>query len=69
MAIIFYCHKCGQRGEFETKKDMRCDCGRYIGKRNRAKDHVNMRTTWSGTTQVEFSETTIDEDIAQRNNR
>ena len=36
---------------------------------NNTKDHVNMRTTWSGQTQVEFSQTTIDEDIAQRNAR
>ena len=38
-------------------------------KLNNTKDHVNMRTTWSGQTQVEFSQTTIDEDIAQRNAR
>ena len=68
MAIIFYCHKCGQKGEFKTKNDMRCDCGNYVNKRNRAKDYVNMRTTWSGTTQVEFSQTTMDQDIAERNN-
>ena len=36
---------------------------------NNTKDHVNMRTTCSGQTQVEFSQTTIDEDIAQRNAR
>ena len=33
------------------------------------RNHINMRTTWSGQTQVEFSQTTIDEDIAQRNAR
>ena len=33
------------------------------------RNHVNMRTTWSSQTQVEFSQTTIDEDIAQRNTR
>ena len=69
MAIIFYCYKCGQKGEFKTKKDMRCDCGHYVNRRNNVKDHVNMRTTWSGTTKVEFSTTTMEEDIAQRNNR
>ena len=36
---------------------------------NNTKDHVNMRTTWSSQTQVEFTQTTIDEDIAQRNAR
>ena len=32
-------------------------------------DAINMRNTWSGTTQVEFSQTTIDKDIAERNAR
>ena len=34
-----------------------------------AKIHINMRKTWSGTTQIEFNQTTMDEDIAQRNAR
>tara|TARA_X000001388_G_scaffold11344_1_gene6913 strand:- start:1753 stop:1932 length:180 start_codon:yes stop_codon:yes gene_type:complete len=38
-------------------------------KLNNTKDHVNMRTTWSGQTKVEFSQTTIDQDIANRNAR
>lgn len=38
-------------------------------RKNNTKDHVNMRTTWSGQTQVEFSQTTIDQDIADRNAR
>ena len=33
------------------------------------RNHVNMRTTWSSQTQVEFSQTTIDQDIADRNAR
>jgi hypothetical protein len=32
-------------------------------------NHINMRKTWSGTTKVEFSQTTIDKDIAERNAR
>ena len=67
MAIIFYCHRCGQKGEFENKKDMNCDCGNYINKRNNTKDHVNMRTTWSKTTQVEFNNTTIEDSIKEMN--
>lgn len=35
-------------------------------KLNNTKDHVNMRTTWSGTTQVEFSSKTMAQDIADR---
>ena len=67
MSIIFYCHRCGQKGEFKTKKDMRCDCGHYVNKRNNTKDHVNMRTTWSKTTQVEFNNTTIEDSIKEMN--
>ena len=33
------------------------------------RNHVNMRKTWSGQTKVEFRQTTMDEDIANRNNR
>ena len=36
-------------------------------KSNHCADYVNMSTTWSGQTQVEFSQTTIDQDIADRN--
>ena len=42
---------------------MECDCGHYVKKRGRAKDHVNMRTTWSGTTKIEFNQTTMDKSI------
>ena len=33
------------------------------------RNYVNMRKTWSGQTKVEFSQTTIDQDIADRNKR
>ena len=66
--ILFYCHKCGAKNEFEKKADMRCDCGHYVKDHERASDNVNMRKTWSGTTKVEFSETTIEQDIIDRNN-
>ena len=70
MAIIFYCHKCNSRVECETKAEMKCDCGHYVKKHNNTKNnHVNMRNTWSGTTKVEFSETTIEQDIEERNRR
>tara|TARA_R100001594_G_scaffold148441_1_gene203664 strand:- start:1011 stop:1199 length:189 start_codon:yes stop_codon:yes gene_type:complete len=32
-------------------------------------NHINMRNTWSGQTKVEFSQTTMDQDIKDRNNR
>jgi|TARA_R100000084_G_C4594576_1_gene120088 hypothetical protein len=36
-------------------------------KSNNCADYVNMRKTWSGQTQVEFSSTTMEQDIADRN--
>ena len=33
------------------------------------RNHVNMRTTWSGTTKIEFSQTTVEKDIANRLSR
>ena len=68
--IIYYCHQCGKKGEFETKKEMQCDCGSYAEidkKRNRTSNHINMRKTWSGTTKIEFNETTVDESIKKMN--
>ena len=66
--IIFYCHKCNKKIECETKAEMVCDCGHYVKKRNNTKDHVNMRTTWSGTTQVEFNQTTMEKSIEDMRN-
>tara|TARA_R100000501_G_C2577999_1_gene82331 strand:+ start:385 stop:594 length:210 start_codon:yes stop_codon:yes gene_type:complete len=65
--IIFYCHKCNTRVECETKAEMKCECGHYVKKQDNAKDHINMRKTWSGTTKIEFSNTTMEEDISRRN--
>ena len=36
-------------------------------KSNHCADYANMRKTWSGQTQVEFSSTTMEQDIADRN--
>tara|TARA_R100000808_G_scaffold8593_2_gene24317 strand:+ start:10739 stop:10933 length:195 start_codon:yes stop_codon:yes gene_type:complete len=36
-------------------------------KSNNCADYVNMRKTWSGTTKVEFSTTTMDESIKKMN--
>ena len=63
MAIIFYCHRCNTRVECETKAEMKCECGHYVKKRGKAGNNINMRTTLSGTTKMEFNTTTIDESI------
>ena len=45
----------------ETPK---CECGySFGGNFNNTKNHVNMRTTWSGQTQVEFTPQTMQESV------
>jgi len=67
MAILFICHRCNTKVECETKAEMICDCGNYVKDHDDVRNYVNMRNTWSGTTKVEFSTTTMEEDIAERN--
>ena len=63
MAIFVYCKDC-------KKTVVPNSCGHKKELfRNNTKNYVNMRTTWSGQTKVEFSQITIDEDIAERNSR
>ena len=69
MAIIFICHRCNTKVECETKAEMICDCGHYVKDHDDTRNYVNMGKTWSKTTKVEFSETTMDQDIAERNSR
>jgi acetone carboxylase gamma subunit len=70
MARTYYCTNCNGTIEFKNDENHICKCGHVFGaKLNNTKDHVNMRTTWSGTTQVEFSQKTMDQDIAERNAR
>ena len=61
MAIFIYCEGCGKVVEPDS-----CE-HKFELSRNNTKNYVNMRTTWSSQTQVEFSQTTIDKDIKQRN--
>ena len=65
---IYYC-QCGVRTEVPSGKAKECKCGKVFGTSGKISDYINMRNTMSGTTKVEFSQTTIDKDIADRNNR
>ena len=65
----YYCKSCKECVDFKANDDYTCKCGYIFGKTVNIKNGINMRTTWSGQTQVEFSQTTIDEDIADRNRR
>ena len=65
----YFC-ECG--GKVEVIKNVvgECKCGKLFGVGNsKISDGINMRTTWSGQTQVEFTQTTMAADIAERNNR
>ena len=64
-------HKHPRQGDEldDKKKKKMVEVNQVPSKPNNTKDHVNMRTTWSGQTKVEFSQTTIDQDIADRNAR
>ena len=66
---IYYC-ECGGRVEVIENVVGECKCGKLFGVGNsKISNGINMRKTWSGTTKLEFSQTTIDEDIKQRNAR
>ena len=65
----YYC-RCGEKVEVIKHVVKQCECGKMFGTSDtKVSDHINMRTTWSGQTKVEFSQTTIDQDIADRNAR
>ena len=66
---IYYCHKCGAKTEVPKDISKQCECGRVFGTTGKISDRINMRTTWCGQTKVEFNQTTMDEDIKQRNTR
>ena len=65
----YYCNSCRKCIDFKANDDYICKCGHIFGKVANISDGINMRKTWSGQTQVEFSQTTIDQDIADRNRR
>ena len=63
----YFC-ECG--GKVEVIKNVvgECKCGKLFGVGNsKISNGINMRKTWSSQTKVEFSQTTIDEDIKRRN--
>ena len=67
--ITYYCDECKKCVDFERHATPLCKCGKLFGVKSGISDYINMRKTWSGQTKVEFSQTTIDKDIADRNKR
>ena len=65
MAIFIYCEDCEK-----TVKPNSCKHKKGFNQtRGDISKYINMRKTWSGQTQVEFSTKTMDQDIADRNSR
>ena len=64
---IYYCSKCGAKTEVSRDVSKQCECGRVFGATGKISDHINMRTTWSGTTEIEFGTTTMDKSIEKMN--
>ena len=65
----YYCEQCKKCIDFQKNDIPECKCGKIFGVTGKVSDHINMRNTWSGQTKVEFSQTTMDKDIADRNAR
>ena len=65
----YWCKNCEKCVDVDMKVSSECKCGHIFGQKSKPSHHINMRSTWSGQTQVEFSQTTIDQDIADRNSR
>ena len=62
----YYCI-CGGRVKEVPGKISECKCGKVFGIKGKVSDHINMRTTWSGQTQIEFNTTTVDKSIEAMN--
>ena len=69
--ITYYCDECKKCVDFERHIAPLCKCGKLFGVKNNISDYnLNMRNNkWSGQTKVEFSTTTMEKDIKDRNNR
>ena len=66
----YYCKTCQKSVTFQSGEAMKCnDCSALFGNAKRNPFEINMRTTWSGQTKVEFSQQTMDESINEMNSR
>ena len=66
----YYCNSCKECIDFKVNDDHICKCGYIFGASFNISDGINMRRNkWSGQTKGEVSQTTIDDDIADRNRR
>ena len=61
---IYYC-QCGKRTEVNSGESNECKCGKIFGASGKISDYIYMRNTLSGTTKIEFSESSMDESISK----
>ena len=62
----YVCSKCDSLHDVKTPEDTTCKCGHsFLGSSN-ISQYINMRKTWSGQTKIEFSHTTLEEDIKSK---
>jgi len=66
----YYCKSCKKCIDFKPNDEHICKCGYIFGKAVNISDGINMRNNkWSSQTKVEFNQTTMGQDIANRNKR
>ena len=66
---IIYC-QCGKKTELQKSEVKECSCGKVFGVRStNISDYINMRKTPSGTSKIEFAQSSIGKDIAERNSK
>ena len=65
----YYCNNCQKTVTFDVKETIKkCNDCSTIFENELVKSHeINMRTTWSGTTKMEFNTTTIGDSIDRMN--
>ena len=63
----YWCEDCEKCVDIDMKVSSECKCGKIFGLNFKTSDHINMRTTWSGQTKIEFSETTVEKSIENMN--
>ena len=68
--ITFYCSTCQKTVDFNPSEVKKCtDCSTVFGNQGmKISNYINMRTTVSGTTKIEFSTTTMNDSINYMNN-
>ena len=59
----YWCDKCDKCIDIDMKVSSKCKCGKVFGYNFKPSDRINMRTTLSGTTKMEFNTVSVDESI------